>query len=199
MPLVLILLLIGVVSVLWSIAGTYLKDIKYNFWFAGVGTVLVVFSLFLIAGFNNTSFYPSSFDLQSSLTIQNASSSHYTLTVMSYVSLLVPFVFAYIYYAFKIIDCVLNFVAGVFKTIMNPKSNRKRPNVNVAEIYKYLDIAMSTGEFGFSYKYPITKNELKNRFRSKIKQVHPDCGGKPEDFIRVKNAYDLLINYSIVI
>jgi cytochrome bd ubiquinol oxidase subunit II len=104
MPLVLILLLVGVVSVLWSIAGTYLKDCKYNFWFAGVGTILVVFSLFLVAGFNNTSFYPSYFDLQSSLTIQNASSSHYTLTVMSYVSLIVPFVFGYIYYAWKSIN-----------------------------------------------------------------------------------------------
>jgi hypothetical protein len=106
-------------------------------------------------------------------------------------------VIACIYYAFRIIDCVLNFIVAVFKTIMNPKSNRKRPNVTV--VYKYLDIAMAAGEFGFSYKYPITKNELKNRFRSKIKQVHPDHGGKPEDFIRVKNAYDLLINYSIVI
>lgn len=104
MPLVLILLLAGVVSVLWSIAGTYFKDIKRNLWFAGIGTILVVFSLFLIAGFNNTAFYPSSFDLQSSLTIQNASSSHYTLTAMSYVSLLVPFVFAYIWYAWKSIN-----------------------------------------------------------------------------------------------
>lgn len=104
MPLVLILLLLGVVSVLWSIAGTYFMNIKRNLWFAGVGTILVVFSLFLVAGFNNTSFYPSSFDLQSSLTIQNASSSHYTLTAMSYVSLLVPFVFAYIWYAWKSIN-----------------------------------------------------------------------------------------------
>jgi cytochrome bd ubiquinol oxidase subunit II len=104
MPLVLILLLAGVVSVLWSIIGTYFKEIKRSLWFAGVGTILVVFSLFLVAGFNNTAFYPSSFDLQSSLTIQNASSSHYTLTAMSYVSLLVPFVFAYIWYAWKSIN-----------------------------------------------------------------------------------------------
>ena len=55
--------------------------------------------LFLLAGFNNTAFYPSTYDLQSSLTIMNSSSSHYTLTAMSYVSLLVPFVLAYIVYA----------------------------------------------------------------------------------------------------
>lgn len=104
MPLILIFLLTGVVSVLWAIIGTYFKDIKYNFWFAGGGTILVVFSLFIIAGFNNTAFYPSTFDLQSSLTIQNSSSSHYTLTAMSYVSLMVPFVIAYIVYAWKAIN-----------------------------------------------------------------------------------------------
>jgi len=60
-----------------------------------------VFSLFLIAGFNNTAYYPSTFDLQSSLTIENSSSSHYTLTAMSYVSILVPFVVAYIWYVWR--------------------------------------------------------------------------------------------------
>jgi cytochrome d ubiquinol oxidase subunit II len=73
-------------------------------WHGGIGTFLTVFSLFLVAGFNNTAFYPSYEDIQSSLTIQNASSSHYTLTAMSYVSLLVPFVFAYIWYAWKAIS-----------------------------------------------------------------------------------------------
>jgi cytochrome bd ubiquinol oxidase subunit II len=63
-----------------------------------------VFSLFLLAGFNNTSYYPSTSDLQSSLTIHNSSSSHYTLTAMSYVSLLVPFVLAYIWYAWRSIN-----------------------------------------------------------------------------------------------
>jgi cytochrome d ubiquinol oxidase subunit II len=73
-------------------------------WHGGIGTFLTVFSLFLVAGFNNTAFYPSYEDIQSSLTIQNASSSHYTLTAMSYVSLMVPFVFAYIWYAWKAIS-----------------------------------------------------------------------------------------------
>ncbi|NLB91797.1 MAG: cytochrome C oxidase assembly protein, partial [Bacteroidales bacterium] len=72
--------------------------------FSGPGTVLTVFALFIIAGFNNTAFYPSVVDLQSSLTIQNASSSHFTLVTMSYVSLLVPFVFAYIYYFWKVMN-----------------------------------------------------------------------------------------------
>jgi cytochrome d ubiquinol oxidase subunit II len=63
--------------------------------------VLTVFALLLLVGFNNTCFYPSTSDLQSSLTIQNASSSEYTLVAMSYVSLLVPFVLAYIWYAWK--------------------------------------------------------------------------------------------------
>ncbi len=60
--------------------------------------------MFLLAGFNNTAYYPSTFDLQSSLTIENSSSSLYTLTIMSYVSLLIPFVIAYIWYAWRAID-----------------------------------------------------------------------------------------------
>lgn len=100
MPVVLIMLLIGVVGVLTGI-GTSLLAKKYTkgIWFAGAGTILTVFSLFLVAGLNHTAFYPSSFDLQSSLTIENASSSKFTLTAMSYVSLMVPFVIAYISYA----------------------------------------------------------------------------------------------------
>jgi len=104
MPLVLIIFLAGVVLVLWGIVSSILKGSLKGIWFSGAGTVLTVFSLFLIAGFNNTAFYPSTFDLQSSLTIQNASSSEYTLTVMSYVSLFVPFVIAYIWYAWKSIN-----------------------------------------------------------------------------------------------
>ncbi|HKJ77912.1 MAG TPA: cytochrome d ubiquinol oxidase subunit II [Prolixibacteraceae bacterium] len=101
MPLNAVLFLLGVVGVLWGIASTlYLKSEK-GFWFAGVGTVLVVFALFIIAGFNNTAFYPSNFDLQSSLTIQNASSSKFTLVAMSYVSLMIPFVMAYIIYFWR--------------------------------------------------------------------------------------------------
>ena len=73
-------------------------------WFTGPGTVLVVFSLFMLAGFNNTAFYPSSYDLQSSLTIQNASSSKYTLVAMSWVSLFIPFVLAYIIFAWRALN-----------------------------------------------------------------------------------------------
>ena len=101
MPVVLILFLLGVAAVLWGIISTLFKQSDRGFLFAGPGTVLTVFSLFLIAGLNNTSFYPSLSDMQSSLTIQNASSSHFTLVVMSYVSLIIPFVFAYIYYFWR--------------------------------------------------------------------------------------------------
>ncbi len=104
MPLVLILLLLGVVMVLWGIyraAFAYEKCGKKAIWFSGAGVVLTVFALFLTAGLNHTAFYPSVYDLQSSLTIQNASSSHYTLVAMSYVSLMVPFVAAYIWYAWR--------------------------------------------------------------------------------------------------
>lgn len=104
MPVVLILFLAGVVLALWGIALGYLKSSSSGIWLAGPGTVLTVLSLFLIAGLNNTSFYPSTYDLQSSLTIQNSSSSQFTLTVMSYVSLLVPFIAAYIWYAWRAIN-----------------------------------------------------------------------------------------------
>ncbi|WP_282015346.1 cytochrome d ubiquinol oxidase subunit II [Marinifilum flexuosum] len=105
MPLVLILFLVGVVLVLFGLIKSYLAE-KYTkgIWFTGGGTILVVFALFLLAGFNHTAFYPSNADLQSSLTIQNASASHYTLTAMSYVSLMVPFVIAYIVWAWRAIN-----------------------------------------------------------------------------------------------
>jgi cytochrome bd ubiquinol oxidase subunit II len=104
MPLVLICLLIGIVLVLFALfKGLFTNGIR-SFYFAGTGTVMVVFSLFLIAGFNHTCYYPSNYDLQSSLNIENSSSSHYTLTVMSYVSLLVPFVLAYIIYAWRAVN-----------------------------------------------------------------------------------------------
>jgi cytochrome d ubiquinol oxidase subunit II len=105
MPVVLALLLVGVVGVLFGVGASLLKA-KYTkgIWFAGAGTVLTVFSLLLVAGFNHTAFYPSTFDLQSSLTIENASSSRFTLTAMSYVSLLVPFVLAYIWYVWRSMD-----------------------------------------------------------------------------------------------
>ena len=107
MPVVLIIFLLGVLMVLAGIARplmAYDKCHTKGIWTAGIGTILTVFALFLVAGFNNTAFYPSYTDIQSSLTIENSSSSHYTLTAMSYVSLLVPFVIAYIWYAWKAIS-----------------------------------------------------------------------------------------------
>ncbi len=104
MPLVLIIFIAGVAGVLWGLISTLFFNGKKGFAFSGPGTVLTVFALFIIAGFNNTAFYPSVVHLQSSLTIQNASSSHFTLVTMSYVSLLVPFVFAYIYYFWKVMN-----------------------------------------------------------------------------------------------
>jgi len=99
MPVVLIIFLIGVLSVLYGIFITIFKESRKGIWYSGSGTILTVFAVFMLAGFNNTAYYPSTFDLQSSLTIQNSSSSQFTLTVMSYVSLLVPFVIAYVWYA----------------------------------------------------------------------------------------------------
>lgn len=101
MPINTVMLLIGVVLVLYGIVSTLLKGGTKGIWCTGIGTVFTVWALFILAGFNNTSFYPSLFDLQSSLTIENASSSHFTLTVMSYVSLFVPFVLGYIWIAWK--------------------------------------------------------------------------------------------------
>jgi len=101
MPVVGLLFLAGVLAVITGIALTLWKGSTNGIWPAGAGTVLTVFALFLVAGLNNTSFYPSTFDLQSSLTIRNASSSHYTLTAMSYVSLLVPVVIGYIWYVWR--------------------------------------------------------------------------------------------------
>ena len=73
-------------------------------WFTGIGTFLVVAALFWAAGYNDTAFLPSLTDPMSSLTIRNASSSEFTLTVMSWVSLLIPFVLAYIWYVWRAMD-----------------------------------------------------------------------------------------------
>ncbi len=104
MPLVAIILMAGVVLVLAGLARTVFQPYYKGIWFTGFGTVLTVLSLFLIAGYNHTAFYPSTFNLQHSLTIENSSSSKYTLTVMSYVSLAVPFVILYIYHVWRLID-----------------------------------------------------------------------------------------------
>lgn len=100
-----LLLLVGVVLVLggiiWSVLSpTFTKGI----WLSGVGTVLVVLTLFFVAGYNNTAYYPSLLDTASSLTIRNSSSTLFTLKVMSYVSILVPFVLAYIWYVWRKMD-----------------------------------------------------------------------------------------------
>lgn len=104
MPAVLVMFLTGVAGVLWGIlAGGFTKSRK-GIWATGAGTVLTVMGVFLLAGFNGTAYYPSTSSLQSSLTISNSSSSQYTLLVMSCVSLLIPFVAAYIAYAWRAMD-----------------------------------------------------------------------------------------------
>ena len=101
----LILFLIGVVLVLYGIGKTIVsKDYNGGIWPAGIGTVITVLPLLLCSAWNNTSYYPSTADLQSSLTLQNSCSSEFTLTTMFWVSLLVPFVLAYIIYALRAID-----------------------------------------------------------------------------------------------
>jgi cytochrome d ubiquinol oxidase subunit II len=102
MPIVAILFLGGVGFVLYGIIKTLRSpDYSGGLWFTGPGTVLTVFCLFLLAGFNNTAYYPSTYNLQSSLTIANSSSSKFTLVAMSYVSLFVPFVIVYIGFAWR--------------------------------------------------------------------------------------------------
>lgn len=103
----LVILLVGVVMLLYAIirtvfSKTYIKGI----WFAGIGVVLVVLMLLLAAGWNNTAYYPSNADLQSSLTIMNSCSSEFTLATMAIVSLFIPFVLAYIVYVWHVMDKV---------------------------------------------------------------------------------------------
>ena len=100
MPYVTVVLLLGVVSVLWSIRLGWCGS-RRAVWFGGAGTVLTVLSLLLLAGWNGTAYYPSLTDMQSSLTISNSSSSLFTLRTMAWVSLFVPFVAAYIWYAWR--------------------------------------------------------------------------------------------------
>ena len=100
-----VVLLFGVAALLYGILRTWLKaDYARGIWPAGIGTVLVVLVLFLIAGWNATAYYPSNADLQSSLTIANSSSSLFTLKTMFYVSLLIPLVLAYIAYCWHAMD-----------------------------------------------------------------------------------------------
>lgn len=105
MPAVLALFLVGVVLVLFGIGKTIWKrGFDKGIWFAGLGTVFTVLALLLTAGYNNTAYYPSFTNLQSSLTLSNSCSSLFTLETMAYVSILVPFVIAYIFYAWRSIS-----------------------------------------------------------------------------------------------
>ena len=103
-PVILVILLSGVVLVLFGIGKTLFTQSRKGIWFSGVGTVLTVLALLLCAGWNNTAYYPSVVDLQSSLTLSKSCSSPFTLKVMTYVSFFIPFVLAYIFYAWRSID-----------------------------------------------------------------------------------------------
>ena len=104
MPAVLVMLLVGVVGVLYGLYLGGFSTSRKGIWWAGAGTVLVVMSVFFLAGFNNTAYYPSCTHLPSSLTLENSSSSYFTLKVMTGVSLLIPFVLAYIVFAWRAMD-----------------------------------------------------------------------------------------------
>lgn len=105
MPIIGLFFLLGVFAVLYGIIASLLKyEFKKGVWSAGAGTIVTVTTLLLIAGYNNTAFYPSTADLQSSLTIFNASSSEFTLTAMTWASILVPIVVAYIFIAWRAME-----------------------------------------------------------------------------------------------
>lgn len=105
MPILLVLFLSGVTGVLFGlIRGIFCHTCHNGFWFTGAGTILTVLSLLLCVGYNHTAYYPSTADLQSSLTLANSCSSLFTLKTMAYVSLLLPIVVAYIAYVWKVMD-----------------------------------------------------------------------------------------------
>ena len=105
MPAVLALLLVGAGLLVAGVAATLLrKDFKRGIWFAAPGTTLAVMALFMVVGYNNTAYYPSTADLASSLTLANSSSSEFTLRTMAVVSLIIPFVVAYIAYFWRQMD-----------------------------------------------------------------------------------------------
>ena len=105
MPFVLAMLLVGaVLLVLGVVLTAWRKGFKRGIWLAAPGTVLAVMALFMVAGYNNTAYYPSTYDLQSSLTLANSCSSEFTLRTMAVVSLIIPFVVAYIAYFWRQMD-----------------------------------------------------------------------------------------------
>ncbi|MBQ5623993.1 MAG: cytochrome d ubiquinol oxidase subunit II [Alistipes sp.] len=105
MPAVLAMFLVGAVLLVWGVVATLLKHgFSRGIWLAAPGTVLAVMALFMIAGYNNTAYYPSTYDLQSSLTLANSCSSEFTLSTMAVVSLIIPFVVGYIAYFWRQMD-----------------------------------------------------------------------------------------------
>jgi len=104
MPHLIVLLLIGILFVVYGVFRAIFKKGNSGIWFSGFGTIFVGLVLLCLPAFNNTAFYPSKLDLQSSLTIYNASSSMFTLTTMTYVAIGIPFVLAYVIYVWKLMD-----------------------------------------------------------------------------------------------
>jgi cytochrome d ubiquinol oxidase subunit II len=105
MPNVMVMLLMGALLLVTGVIATLLRrSFIRGIWLAGPGTVLAVMALFMLAGYNNTSYYPSTVDLQSSLTLANSCSSEFTLRTMAIVSLIIPFVVAYIAYFWRQMD-----------------------------------------------------------------------------------------------
>lgn len=105
MPVVFALLLVGALLLVVGVVATLIrKDFRRGIWLSGPGTVFAVMALFMVVGYNNTSYYPSTADLASSLTIANSSSSEFTLSTMAVVSLIIPFVLAYIVYFWRKMD-----------------------------------------------------------------------------------------------
>ena len=105
MPVVFVMFLVGAVLLVAGVALTLIKqNFKRGIWLVAPGTVLAVMALFMIAGYNNTAYYPSTYDLQASLTLANSCSSEFTLRTMAVVSLIIPFVVAYIAYFWRQMD-----------------------------------------------------------------------------------------------
>lgn len=105
MPFVLTMFILGTILLVAGVAFTLIKpNFKRGIWLAAPGTTLAVMALFMIAGYNNTAYYPSTADLQSSLTLSNSCSSEFTLRTMAAVSLIIPFVVAYIFYFWRQMD-----------------------------------------------------------------------------------------------
>ncbi len=105
MPAVLIMFLLGAVLLVAGVVMTLVKkEFNRGIWITGPGVVLAVMAIFMIAGYNGTAYYPSTADIQCSLTLSNSCSSEFTLKTMAIVSLIIPFVVAYIAYFWRQMD-----------------------------------------------------------------------------------------------